>query len=190
MLYTYVPSAVKCKVFGIELKGLCKDNIVSIERQNPLYSFRKAQDGSQVAFSDSVPSYRVTIFVEQVSPSNEFLHIVFKLQEKVGLNLQMPITIEENGGTGTSFTALDCFFEAEPPTEFTSESGERQWSFICHNASYALRGTRDAGFIADSIQRVLRLIELSEAAGINLDNFEQVIKDSINQAQDYLKGLF
>ena len=74
MLYSYVPSLVKCYIFGVELKGLSKENIVTIERLSEVNTFRKAQDGSAVAFVDNTASYRVTINLEQVSESNDYLH--------------------------------------------------------------------------------------------------------------------
>lgn len=191
MLYTYIPSAIKCRVFGIELEGLSKDTIVTIERQEPLYSFRKAQDGSQVAFTDSVATFRVTMYVEQVSPSNEFLHTLYKLQEKVGANLKMPVSvIEDRKGGGTAFTAFDCFFEAEPMAEFTEDSTSRQWTFICHNASYTLRGTNDAGFLTDALRGIIRVIELAQAADIDLTVIEETIDAAMRATQKKLKELF
>lgn len=191
MLYSYVPSSVKCRVFGVELVGLSKDSIVTIERLAELNVFRKAQDGSRTAFIDTNGSYRVTFHIEQVSESNDFLHTVFKLHQRTGVNLVIPIEIEETMRSGgTRFTSFDTFFETEPMTEFTSSSMARQWTFICNNASYQLNGTKDSSFLMDSLKATIRLIELSEAVGIDLSGLETMIEDGINTSQESLKALF
>lgn len=191
MLYSYVPSAIKCKVFGVELKGLSKDSIVTIERINEVNTFRKAQDGSHTAFTDAFGDYRVTFNIEQVSEANDFLHTIFKLHRRSGFNLVIPLEVTEsvkNGGT--NFASFDTFFETEPSSEFTSASGARQWTFICNNASYQLKGTSDSSFITNSLRATIRLIELSESAGIDLTQIEDMIDRGINETQARLKGLF
>ena len=191
MLYSYVPSQVKCYIFGVELVGLSKDSIVTIERMEEVNTFRKAQDGSQVAFTDTYGSYRVTFNIEQVSPSNEFLHTIFKLHQRSGLNLVIPIEVSEKmKGGGTSFGSFDTFFETEPTAEFTSESQARQWTFICHNAQYQLKGTDSGGFITGALRATIRLIELSESAGLDLTKIEGMIEKGVEEAQARLKNLF
>lgn len=191
MLYSYVPSLIKCKVFGVELVGLSKDSMVTIERVNEVNTFRKAQDGSHTAFTDFYGSYRVTFHVEQVSESNDFLHTIFKLHKSSGLNLIIPLEVEErSSGGGTKFTSFDTFFETEPTSEFTSTSGARQWTFICNNASYQLSGTRDSGFLTSSLKATIRLIELSKSAGIDLSQIEGMIEKGFNDTQERLKSLF
>ncbi len=191
MLYSYVPSAVKCYIFGVELKGLSKDSIVTIERLGEVSTFRKAQDGSHTAFNDSIGSYRVTFNIEQVSQSNDFLHTIFKLHQRSGLNLMIPLSVQEsvkNGGT--QFTAFDVFFETEPTSEFSSESLSRQWSFICNSASYSLSGTHDTGFLTGALRATIRLIEISEATGYDLTGIENLIGKGIEEAEIRLKNLF
>lgn len=191
MLYSYIPSSIKCKVFGVELVGLSKDSIVTIERIAEVSTFRKAQDGTHTAFTDSYGSYRVTFYIEQVSESNDFLHTIFKLHQRAGLNLVIPLDVEERiPSGGTRFTSFDTFFETEPMTEFTSASGARQWTFICNNASYRLNGTKESGFLTDSLRATIRLIELSQSAGIDLSNIEDMIDRGIDETQARLKNLF
>ncbi|QGH73834.1 tail tube protein [Vibrio phage vB_VhaM_VH-8] len=191
MLYSYIPSSIKCKVFGVELVGLSKDSIVTIERINEVNTFRKAQDGTHTAFTDFYGSYRVTLHIEQVSESNDFLHTIFKLHKKSGLNLVIPLDVEERVPSGgTSFTSFDTFFETEPMTEFTSESGSRQWTFICNNASYQLNGTKESSFLTESLKATIRLIELSQSAGIDLSSIEDMIDRGIDETQARLKNMF
>ncbi len=190
MLYTYRPSSVKCYLFGIELKGLSKETLLSIERVNESVTMRKAQDGSHTAFTDSVGSYRVTFHIDQTSSSNEFLHIVYRLHQRLGLNLKIPLRISENTGSGgTQFNSFETFFETEPNAEFMSDTVARQWTFICNNANYNLRGTGDRGFITKALQGLVQLIGISEAAGIDMTNIEDLIDIGIQKAEEELKNL-
>ena len=191
MLYTYVPSAIKCSIFGVELVGLSKESIVSIERLNEVNTFRKAQDGSYTAFNDSIGSYRVTFHIEQVSPSNDFLHTIFKLHQRSGLNLKIPLFVEEKSkGGGTSFLSFEVFFETEPRRDFTSESTSVEWSFICNDGSYFVRGTSDTGFLTEALRATIRLIEFSESLGIDISGIEDMIDKGLEEADKRLKELF
>lgn len=191
MLYSYVPSLVKCRLYGIELVGLAKDTFITIEPIDPVTTFRKAQDGSHTAFIDTSGSYRVTISLEQVSESNEYLHTLYKLHRASKLNLSIPLEIEEsiNGG-GTQFNGSDCFFENEPTTEYGSESGVRQWVFICHNASYGLRGTVDSGFIVEALRSTVMMIETAQSYGFDMYRLEQLLDLAVKEADKRLKEKF
>lgn len=191
MLYTYVPSLVKCYIFGVELKGLSKEEIVTIERVSEVNTFRKAQDGSAMAIVDNTASYRVTINLEQVSAYNDYLHTIFKLHQRVGVNLKIPLSINEDiSSGGTQFTAFDCFFEVEPVTTFSSESVSRKWVFICNNASYTLGGTVDSSYITSALRSTIRMIELADSAGLDLTKIEGIIRDGVEEAQTRLRGIF
>lgn len=191
MLYTYIPSLVKCRIFGIELVGLAKDSFITIEPIDPVVTFRKAQDGTHTAFLDTSGSYRVTLNLEQVSESNEFLHTVYKIHRMSKLNIAIPLDIsEKNNSGGTQFNASDCFFENEPTTEFGSESNVRSWVFICHNASYGLRGSVDSGFIVEALRATVRMMELSQAYGISLTKVEGLLDTAIQEADTRLKEIF
>jgi len=78
-LNSYVPSQVRCKIFGIPIEGFSESNIVDIERENDVTTFRKAMDGSRTAFKDKYGSYRLTFHVNQTSEANTWLHLLFKL---------------------------------------------------------------------------------------------------------------
>ena len=191
MLYTYTPSLVKCSLFGVELKGLSKESFITIERVDSPVTFRKAQDDSHAAFTNNGGSFRVTINVEQVSESNDFLHTIYKLHQRAGLNLKIPIMITENKGLkNILFAGFETFFETEPTSTFSSESSVREWTFICNNANYQVKGTAASSFITSALRSTIRMIELSQAAGIDMTNIEGLIDFGIDEAQKKLKELF
>jgi hypothetical protein len=191
MIYTYVPSSVKCRMFGVEIGGLSKDTFVTIERVNDVTTMRKAQDGQHTAFIDKFGDYRVTFYIDQTHESNEWLHMIFKLYQKAGANLKIPLEVEEKTSQGgTKFTAFDVFFENEASSEFGSDTTDKQWSFICNNGVYTQKGTVETNELVTALQSVVRLIELSSQFGINLDNFTDKISQVVDNTEQRLRDLF
>lgn len=186
---TYVPSSVKVSLFGIGISGFSNSNVVDIERIDNATTFRKAMDGSQTAFMDKYGSYRVTIHLNQTSESNTWLHLLFKLYQRVGVEFKMPLMIEEkipNGGT--TFTSLDTFFETEPNTSFNSGFETKPWVFVCNNASYVQQGTQTSNDLIEAIQLIIRAIELSQNFGIDLSDIQDSLVNSIESSMDALKN--
>lgn len=186
---TYIPSSVKVSLFGIPVSGFSNSNIVSIERIDNATTFRKAMDGSQTAFMDKYGSYRVTIHLNQTSESNTWLHLLFKLYLRVGVEFKMPLMIEEkipNGGS--TFTSLDTFFETEPNTIFNSSLETKPWVFICNNASYVQQGTQTSNELIEAIQLIIRAIELSQNFGFDLSDMQDSLVNSIETSMDALKN--
>lgn len=188
---SYVPSAVKVKIFGIVLDSLAKDDFVTIERIDEVTTFREAPDGTRTAFLNKFGTYRVSINVEQTSPDNEWLHLLFKLYQKSGINIMMPLEVSESVAEGgTTFVSLDTFFEVESSSIFSSTTTPKHWVFICHNASYIQRGTSEGFAMADTLQTIVSLIELSENFDLDLSSIQNKITDTYNNVSDKLKNLF
>ena len=119
---TYAPSLVRVKLFGINLDGFSPDGVVDIERDEGATTFRKAMDGSRTAFVDRYGTYRVSIHLMQTSPTNTWLHQLYKVYQKIGVEFKIPIEIEDksNNSDKSTFAATDVFFESEPSTNYTS----------------------------------------------------------------------
>lgn len=189
MLSSYVPSQIKCRVFGIEIENFSETDIVDIERIDPATTFTKAMDGSHTAYVDKYGSYRVTFHVNQTSESNTWLHLLFKLYQKVGMNLKIPLEIEERVEFGgTRFTAFDCFFETEPTTNFKSDVGTKMWTFVCHNGTYTQQGTVESGELVETISSIIRLLEMTQSFGIGLDGMMDKLSDVITTSTEKLKN--
>lgn len=191
MIYTYVPSSVKCRMFGVEIGGLAKDTFVTIERINDVTTMRKAQDGQHTAFIDKFGDYRVTFYIDQTHESNEWIHLIFKLYQKYGLNLKIPLEVEEKTSQGgTKFTAFDVFFENEASSEFGSDTSQKQWSFICNNGTYTQRGTVETYEIVNALASIERLISLSQSAGIDLGSLTEKISSVVDMTSEKLMNMF
>lgn len=190
-LNSYVPSQVRCKIFGIPIEGFSESNIVDIERENDVTTFRKAMDGSRTAFKDKYGSYRLTFHVNQTSEANTWLHLLFKLYQKTNVEFKMPIEVEEKMQEGgTRFFALDCFFENEADTNFASDVGVKTWSFICHGGTYTQQGTYENNELYDKIQALVKVVDLAETFGIDLSLIENKGAEVFSNTMNKLKNLF
>lgn len=190
MTRSYVPSKVKVRLFGFTLKGLSKDTFVTIERVEDATRFRKAQDGQHIALVDKYGSYRVTLSFDQTSPSNEVLHLVYKLYQKAGVNLKIPLEIEEQvADGGTTFTSFETFFEGEATTEFGSDTAPKQWVLMCHNASYIQKGTVGNASILNVLQGIVQAIELAGAFGVDLTSIQDQLGEGFITLNNKLKDL-
>lgn len=181
---TYAPSLVKVKLFGLAMEGFSPDGVADIERQEGATTFRKAMDGSRTAFVDRYATYRVSVHLLQTSPTNTWLHQLYKLYQKAGIEFKMPISIEDksSGREFDTFSATDVFFDEEPSTNYTSQSEVTTWTFICHDGNYNRMGSADTYEVAEKLQYLFSALSTAESLGINLES----IKDTTSQMLDTL----
>lgn len=190
---TYAPSLVKVQLFGIPIEGFSKDDIVSIDREEPTITFEKAMDGSRVGYMDTNGTYKVTITLLATSPSNTWLHQLFKLYNKIGTNLIMPLTIEDksNGSDSDVFYCTDTFFDTEPSTKYGSTFEPTVWTFTCHNASYDRVGSLRTYRLAEQIKSLLGALEFANSLGFDyselLDTSEQIINNAKLRIEDFME---
>lgn len=191
-LKSYIPSQVSCSIFGIAIEGFASDTVVDIERLEPATTYRKAMDGSLTAFLDRFGTYRVSFHLEQTSESNTILHLIFKIYEMTGINLAMPLMVQDKSGT-TSFISVDTFFEVEAPSNFAQESDKAVWSFICHNASYTKGGNGDSQAMYKKIQSVMTFLttvnSVTRGLGLDVSVLENKLTDGLSSAIDTFKNI-
>lgn len=190
-LYTYAPYLVEVSIFGIKLKGLSPSTMAEIVRDKPSATYRKAQDGTMTVFRDRYATHKVSVHIDQTSESNTILHLIYKLYQTTGVEFKIPIIVSEKTEMGgTQFTAFDCFFESEPDTTFADTSGDKVWTFICHNGSYSQAGTYEESDLFESIQTIITVIETASAFGLNLGVLQDKLTTSFNNTMSKAKALF
>lgn len=188
LLHSYVPSATRVKLFGINVEGFGTTNLFEIERDAPATTFRKAMDGSHTAFVDKYGSYRINVYVMQSSEANTWLHLIFKAYQKFGADLKIPLEIEDKSGK-LHFISMDCFFETEPTVTRGSELGEVVWTFVCHNGAYNIAGNGSVDDLYDKLASIIRLIEIGGLIGIDFSDFTDKIMESADTAMTRLRTL-
>lgn len=192
MLRSYVPSAVSCSIFGIGLDGFSAETVVVIERLEAATTFRKAMDGSGTAFLDRYGTYRVTFHLDQTSESNTILHLIFKIYQMSGINLSMPLMVQDQIGS-TSLISVDTFFENEAGTTYNAESDTSTWTFICHNASYTKGGTVESQAMYAKLQSIVSfastLQTLTQGLDIDVSALTNKLSDGLSNAIEEFKNI-
>ena len=186
---SYVPSAVEASLFGIEVTGFSPSSIVTIEKDEPTFTFERAMDGSATAVVDKFAPYRVTLHLMSTSSDNNWFHLIYKLFEKYGIEFKMPLLIKDKSGD-TSFFSTDVFFETVPPRELSNEITTVEWSFICFKPNFTHGSNVDPNQIVATLTMLDTALNLASMAGVDLSSFGSKIKGYADEATSKLKDMF
>lgn len=187
-LYTYRPDMVRASIFGITLKGFVTDSFITVERQSPTTTLKKAMDGSGTAFIDQHGSYKVTLKIDPSSESNTLLDLIYRVYMKSGANLRMPLIISDRN-SGSIFTSLDTLFDGDPNKHYAQKSQPYDWVFLCESPTNSIIGYDDDTTLFTALQRVLDFIDTAETLGLNLTAIEDKLSDSISSITSKLSNL-
>jgi hypothetical protein len=116
--------------------------MVTIERQNPAWEMVVGADGEATRVKSNDRSGRVTITLQQSSPSNDYLSGLAALDELSNTGL-VPLYIKDALGT-TLVTAATCFVEMVPSAAFGKTANDREWVLITDNLAIFLGGNNVA----------------------------------------------
>lgn len=143
-MYTYSPSDVGITFAGINISGFSADNVVRINRVDPLYTSKRAMDGTVSITQQRYSTWKVDVFLEQSSESNDFLSGVQKLLygSNISAMQYLPLIVKDNSGT-TMFFAKDVWIEALPELEFGQSLATRQWTFMCNDVECLIGGNAE-----------------------------------------------
>lgn len=183
---SYAPSLVRVKLFGINIDGFSPDGVVDIDRVEGATTFEKAMDGSRTAYVDRYGTYRVSIHLLQTSPSNTWIHQLYKLYQKMGVEFKMPIDVENKGNSADrpDFTAVDVFFEEEPSTRYTNGVETTTWTFICHDGKYNRFGSIETYEIAEKLQYLFQALDLAESFGLGLQEMSDITGQMLDKLSE------
>ena len=176
-MWTYSPIDVNASVLGIDIEGFASETFINIETDSPTFTYKRAMDGSSMAIINKFAAYNVKFTLQQSSPANTWLHLLFNLFKTHGIQFAMPVLIRDSSGY-TSFFANDCWFDREPSVGFGATLGNVEWSIRCNSGSYTLGGNGTAGNAVDIIQAVTQALDIAGTLGIDLSGFSQAL-DSI-----------
>ncbi len=143
-MYTYSPSDISITFAGVPIEGFSSDNVVRINRIDPIYTSKRAMDGSVSVTKQKYSKWQVSIFLAQSSESNDLLNWVQKLLFSADIKeLQyLPLIIKDNSGT-TMFFAKDVWIEQLPELEFGQSLATREWVFMCNDVECIIGGNAE-----------------------------------------------
>jgi len=168
-VYTYSPSDISITFAGVPIEGFSSDNVVRINRIDPVYTSKRAMDGSVSVTKQKYSKWQVSIFLAQSSQSNDLLNGVQKLLFSADIKeLQyLPLIIKDNSGT-TMFFAKDVWIEQLPELEFGQSLATREWVFMCNDVECIIGGNaEDLSGITEAVA-VLSLLQTAYEGSRNL----------------------
>lgn len=168
-MYTYSPSDISITFAGVPIEGFSSDNVVRINRIDPIYTSKRAMDGSVSVTKQKYSKWQVRIFLAQSSESNDLLNGVQKLLFSADIKeLQyLPLIIKDNSGT-TMFFAKDVWIEQLPELEFGQSLATREWVFMCNDVECIIGGNaEDLSGITEAVA-VISLLQTAYEGSRNL----------------------
>lgn len=168
-MYTYSPSDISITFAGVPIEGFSADNVVRINRIDPVYTSKRAMDGSVSVTKQKYSKWQVSIFLAQSSESNDLLNGVQKLLFSADIKaLQfLPLIIKDNSGT-TMFFAKDVWIEQIPELEFGQSLATREWVFMCNDVECIIGGNaEDLSGITEAVA-VISLLQTAYEGSRNI----------------------
>lgn len=168
-MYTYSPSDISITFAGVPIEGFSTDNVVRINRIDPVYTSKRAMDGSVAVTKQKYSKWQVSIFLAQSSESNDLLNGVQKLLFSADIKaLQfLPLIIKDNSGT-TMFFAKDVWIEQLPELEFGQSLATREWVFMCNDVECIIGGNaEDLSGITEAVA-VISLLQTAYEGSRNI----------------------
>lgn len=168
-MYTYSPSDISITFAGVPIDGFSSDNVVRINRIDPIYTSKRAMDGSVSVTKQKYSKWQVSIFLAQSSESNDLLNGVQKLLFSADIKaLQyLPLIIKDNSGT-TMFFAKDVWIEQLPEVEFGQSLATREWVFMCNDVECIIGGNaEDLSGITEAVA-VISLLQTAYEGSRNI----------------------
>lgn len=187
-MLTYVPSDVTLNILGLDVEGYSDGTFISIQPENPTYSFRRTFDGSTLAVRNKWQSYNFTVTLQQSSPSNNWLHLLYTLFKEYNIPFVMPILMRDKSGTSTFF-ASDCWFEKEPTMNFGKTLGDTVWEIRCNNGAMKIGGNGEVSAVVEVIGAIQTALSLAGNIGIDLGIFQSALEDTLGQFGGVLDGI-
>lgn len=140
-MWTYSPSDVTFTYAGRALEGFSDNTFISISRESPLYSSKRAMDGTAEVVQQRYSKWVVILTLTQSSTSNDFLSAMqqFLFDNKISAMEYLPLIIKDNSGN-TTFFAKDVWIEELPEQTFSDGMGEREWRFVCNDVYSTVGG--------------------------------------------------
>lgn len=161
-MYTYSPSDISITFAGVPIDGFDASNVVRINRIDPIYTSKRAMDGTVSITKQKYSKWQVSIFLAQSSDSNDLLNGIQKLLFSSNIKAMqfLPLIIKDNSGT-TMFFAKDVWIEQLPELEFGQSLAVREWVFMCNDVECIIGGNAED---LTGITEALAIVSLLQSA--------------------------
>ena len=122
--------------------GFVKDNPVSFEYPESSWTEKTLNNGETVRTHSKDNTLRMTIRLDQTSPSNDYLSALVKYDEQdpTGIDGVFTSTFADKSSRTSAYSA-DTFAKRPMSYEFSSDTSTREWVFVMANADQYMGGS-------------------------------------------------
>ena len=140
ILRAFDPKKVKVTVGGLGIVGFSEEKVM-VERANNSWELHVGCDGEATRVKSNDLSGKVTLTLQQTSPSNDFLTSVFYNDQ--AYNETVEIIIEDLSGK-SKIVAARAWCEKMPDATYAKTHTDRVWVFCTNNIEYFLAGNYES----------------------------------------------
>lgn len=137
-LFTYDPKRVSMIYAGAIIDGFADGEFISAERNEDSANFEPGAQGGGTRTLSSNKSGRVTVRLQQSSPSNSVFNQQLKAMES-GRGGLAPLLIKDND-SGDIIASATMWVTKPPVTGFSNEQSNREWVLETQNLDLNVAG--------------------------------------------------
>lgn len=126
-LRTYDPKRVSIIVGAAIMSGLAEDTFVSVEEIGDGVTSVSGADGEVARSMSADRRARVTLTLQQTSPSNDALSALLQIDRASGGNGVFAVAITDLRGSSL-MTSSEAWIVKAPTSEFAATVGTREWT--------------------------------------------------------------
>lgn len=176
----YDPSSFQLSILGVDVQGFVEGVFTTLERTEPVFTYRRAIDGSTNMFIQKYATRRLTFTIDKTSPSNTWIHLLFDLFNTYGEAFKMPVLFKDRSGE-TSFFATECFFESEPSVNHSDSVEPITWTLLCFDGKPVIGGNVVDEDLGKAVKYLNDAIKLASLAGVDLTSFDFKLSEFIER---------
>lgn len=179
----YDPSSFQLSILGVDVVGFTDGVFTTLERTDPVFTYRKAIDGNVNVFMQKNATYKLSFTLDKTSPSNTWIHLLFDLFTRFGISFKLPVLFKDRTGE-SSFFATECFFESEPSLNHGKDVEPITWNMLCFDGKPVIGGNVQDSDLGKAIKYLNEAIKLASLVGVDLTSFDFKLSEYLD------KGIF
>lgn len=134
----YRPADMSVIIDGQIISGFAEGTFITVERDEDAYTYAPSTSGEGTRVKNANKAGKVTIVLNQSSPSNKVFSDALKADEQNNQGF-FPILIRDNSGTDVHKSEAG-YISKFPSTQYAKENSTREYVIQCENLEMALGG--------------------------------------------------
>lgn len=138
-MYQYDPKDISMIFAGINIQGFADGTFVNVERNEDQFSLAVGAQGEGTRIKNNNRSGRITITLQQSSPSNAELDALATADELSNSGFG-PVLVRDNGGQDLHKGEV-AWIVKKPAAAYAKELSNREWIIETDNLQTFIRGS-------------------------------------------------